>query len=243
MTLSAAQADHHRNWLLAALELEDLAYLAPHLEIVDLPKGTILYEAGDPIHYTYFPHDAIVGLSNVMEEGHLVEVASFGREGLFGLLTVVVSGESFGRYKVQVPGTASRIALARMREAISARPRLRRLVLSYSEALMAQTFQTVSCNAVHPVEARCGNWMLSTCDRIEADLLPLTHADLAELLGVQRSTISTVLHTFQIQGLITQQRGGIIVTDRPGLERITCECYGKIRRTFARLLPVPTSWA
>jgi CRP-like cAMP-binding protein len=126
-----------------------------------------------------------------------------------------------------------------MQEAMRARPKIQRLVLSYSEALLAQTFQTVSCNAIHTVEARCCNWILSTRDRIDEDLLPLTHADLAELLGVQRSTVSTVLRTFQTQGLITQQRGGIIIADRAALEEITCECYGRIRHTFARLLPMP----
>ncbi|MXQ14082.1 helix-turn-helix domain-containing protein [Microvirga makkahensis] len=239
MVLQTSKATHRSNWLLAALEPEDLGYLEPHLDIVILPKGTILYEAGDPIRYTYFPHDAIVGLINVMEEGQFVEVASFGREGLFGLISAIVSREAFGRYKVQVPGTASRIAIDRMREAMRARPKVQRLVLSYSEALLAQTFQTVSCNAIHTVEARCCNWILSTRDRIEEDLLPLTHADLAELLGVQRSTVSTVLRTFQTQGLITQQRGGIIIADRAGLEEMTCECYARIRQTFARLLPVP----
>jgi CRP-like cAMP-binding protein len=239
----AQAVDHRSNWLLAALEPDDLAYLESHLEVVILPKGTVLYEAGDPIRYTYFPHDAIVGLINVMEEGQLVEVASFGREGLFGLISAIVSREAFGRYKVQVPGTASRIALDRMQEAMQARPKIRRLVLGYSEALLAQTFQTVSCNAIHTVEARCCNWILSTGDRVDGDLLPLTHADLAELLGAQRSTVSTILRTFQMQGLITQKRGGIIIADRAGLEEIACECYSKIRQTFARLLPVPSSWA
>src|SRR3712207_6007126 len=238
---STAKADHRRNWLLAALEPEDLAYLEPHLEVVDLPKGTILYEAGDPIRYTYFPHDTFVTLLNIMEEGQFVEVASFGREGLFGLISAIVSREAFGRYKVQVPGTASRITIDRMQEAMQARPNIRRLILGYSEALLAQTFQTVSCNAFHTVEARCCNWIMSTRDRIDTDLLPLTHADLAELMGVQRSTISTLLRTFQVQGLITQQRGGIIIADRPGLEEMTCECYGKICRTFARLRPVSPS--
>ncbi len=166
-------------------------------------------------------------------------MASFGREGLFGLISALSSREAFGRYKVQVPGTASRIALNRMRETISVRPKLRRLILSYTEALLAQTFQTVSCNAVHSVEARCCNWILSTRDRIDEDVLPLTHADLAELLGAQRSTVSTVMRMFQTQGLIMQQRGGIIIADRAGLEEITCECYGRIRHTFARLLPMP----
>jgi CRP-like cAMP-binding protein len=143
---------------------------------------------------------------------------------------------------VQVPGTASRIALNKMQEIMRARPKVQRLILGYSEALPTQTFQTVSCNVIHTVEARCCNWILSTRDRID-DVLPLTHADLAELLGVQRSTVSTVLRTLQMQGLITQQRGGIIIADRAGLEEMTCECCGKIRQTFARLLPVPPSWA
>ena len=239
MAFPMSKANHCRNWLLAALAPEDLACLEPYLEVVILPKGTILYEAGDPIRYTYFPHDAIVGLINVMEEGQFVEVASFGREGLFGLISAIVSREAFGRYKVQVPGTASRIAIDRMQEVMRARPKIQRLVLSYSEALLVQTFQTVSCNAIHTVEVRCCNWLLSTRDRSDEDLLPLTHADLAELLGVQRSTVSTVLRTFQTQGLITQQRGGIKIADRAGLEEITCECYARIRHTFARLLPIP----
>jgi Crp-like helix-turn-helix protein len=125
----------------------------------------------------------------------------------FGLISAIVSREAFGRYKVQVPGSASRIAIDRMQQAMQARPKLRRLILGYSEALLAQTFQTVSCNAIHTVEARCCNWILSTRDRIDEDVLPLTHADLAEMLGVQRSTVSTTLRTLQMQSLITQQRG------------------------------------
>jgi CRP-like cAMP-binding protein len=219
------------------MEPEDLDYLAPDLEIVHLPKGTVLYEARDPIQHTYFPHNAVVGLLNLMEEGQSVEVTSFGREGLFGLLSVLRSRAAFGRYKVQVPGTASRMTLGKMQQAIRARPKLRELILSYNEALLAQTFQTVSCNAVHTVEARCCNWILSTRDRIDDDILPLTHADFAELLGAQRSTVSIILRSLQTAGLIAQHRGGVSILDRAGLEEVSCECYGKIHQSFARLLP------
>jgi CRP-like cAMP-binding protein len=239
----AQTAEHRRNWLLGALEPEEFDDLQPDLEIVPLPKGTVLYEAGDPIHSIYFPHNAVVGLINIMEDGQAAEVTSFGREGLCGLLSALKSRHAFGRYKVQVPGTASRIALSKIHEAIRTRPKLQELILSYNEALLAQTFQTVSCNAVHPVEARCCNWILSTRDRIDDDILPLTHADWAELMGVQRSTVSIVLRSLQTTGLITQHRGGISIVDRAGLEEVACECYGKIRRSFARLLPIPSSWA
>jgi hypothetical protein len=66
--------DHRANRFLTALELGDFALLEPHLEAVDLPLGTVLYEMGDPNRYTYLPHDAIVSLVDVMEDGRTAEV-------------------------------------------------------------------------------------------------------------------------------------------------------------------------
>ncbi|WP_246776730.1 Crp/Fnr family transcriptional regulator [Microvirga sp. VF16] len=229
--------DRRTNRFLAALDIEDFAFLEQSLESMILPRGTVLYEVGDPIRHTYFPHDAIISLVDVMEDGRLAEVAMFGREGLFGLLSAVVSREAFGRYVVQIPGTASRVPLDHMHAAIRTCPNLRRLLLAYNEALLAQAYHTVACNAVHSVEARCCRWILSTHDRRDEDVLPLTHEFLAEMLGVQRSTVSTVLRNLQTSGLIEQYRGGITVIDRAGLEQGACECYRKIRSRFEKLLP------
>jgi CRP-like cAMP-binding protein len=225
------------NRLLAALEPEDFVLLEPHLEIVNLKRGQVLYDTGDAISHAYFPHDTIVSLVNVMEDGGAVEVGVFGREGVLGLLSALVTREAFGRYVVQMSGTASRIAFERLDEVRNARPNLRRLIMHYGEALLAHTFQNVSCNAVHPVEARCRRWILAMHDRAGQDDLPLTHEFLAEMLGVQRSSVSVVTRTLQTAGLVQQSRGGIRVIDRAGLEETACECYGKIRRIYQRLLP------
>jgi hypothetical protein len=107
--------------------------------------------------------------------------------------------------------------------------------MRYGEALLAHTFQNVSCNAVHPVEARCCRWILSMHDRVEQDTLPLTHEFLSEMVGVQRSTVSVVTQTLQTAGLVRQSRGGITVIDRIGLEETAC--YSRIRRIYQRLLP------
>ena len=223
--------DHRSNRFLAALEPGDFALLEPHLEPVILARGTVLYEVGDLIRFTYFPHDAIVSLVDV------AEVAIFGREGLFGLLSAFDSREAFGRYVVQVPGSASRLPLDHMHTAIRARSTLQQLVLAYNEALLAQAYHTVACKALHTVEARCCRWLLSTHDRLDQDALPLTHEFLAEMLGVQRSTVSSTLRSLQATGVIEQRRGGIDVIDRAGLEQAACECYCKIRFRFDRLLP------
>lgn len=236
--LQVPQALGHRaNRLVAALRPEDFACVEPYLEIVDLPRGKVVYETGETIRYVYFPHDAIVSLVTVMEDGKTVELAVFGCEALFGLVTAVVSRQAFGRYVVQFPGSTSRIPSERLLEIVAARPAIRQLFSSFAEALLAQTFQTVACNAVHGVEARCCRWILSMHDRMDQDTLPLTHEFLAETLGVQRSTVSLVTRTLQMAGLIRQRRGAITITDRAGLEEATCECYGKIRQNFERLLP------
>jgi len=233
----ARAIDHRANRLLAALDADDFAQLAPALEVVELPRGKVLYETGETIHTAYFPHDSMVSLVTVMQNGETVETSTFGREGVVGFSGALVSRQAFGRYIVQIPGTASRMPMARLREAFDTSSSVRALLLRFTEALLARTFQTVACNAVHSVEARCCRWILTTRDRRDSDTLPLTHEFLAEMLGVQRSTVSLVVHSVQTAGLISQGRGVITITDRAGLEEVACECYGMIRKSFERLLP------
>jgi len=228
---------HRKNRLLAALEPEDFTALEPHLEVVDLPKGKIVYDVDETVRHAYFPHDAIVSLSTVLKDGGTVEMAVFGREGMFGFVSALVTRQSFGRYVTQVSGTASRIGVERLTSIGRERPRIWELMLRFTEALLMQTLQTVSCNAVHSVEARCCRWILSTRDRVGHDALLLTHETLAEMLGVQRSTVTSVTRALQSAGLIQQGRGVITIVDPAGLKRMSCECYCKIRNSFERLLP------
>ncbi|EIM24507.1 Crp/Fnr family transcriptional regulator [Microvirga lotononidis] len=230
-------AIHRRNQLLAALEPDDYLWLEPHLEVVELPRGKVVYQHGEQIRHTYFPHDAVISLVAVLQDGGSVEMAIFGREAVFGFISALGIHQSFGRYVTQVAGTTSRIALDRLRDAIDKRPNIRRLLFRYTEALLSQTLQSVACNAVHNVEARCCRAILSTRDRTDKEDIPLTHEILAEMLGVQRSTVSSVTSTLQRMGLISQGRGTIRITDHAGLEETACECYHAIRGNFARLLP------
>lgn len=228
---------HRTNRFLAALEPEVWTALEPHLDVVELARGQVLYEAGDLVQHAYFPHDAIIGLVNGMQDGTASEVAVFGRESFMGVLSAIVTRESFGCYVVQGAGSASRILVDRLDEVRNTYPVLHHLIVCYAEVLLIQIFQSVSCNALHSVEARCCRWILSMHDRSGQALLPLTHEFLAEMLGVQRSTVSIVTRMLHTRGLITQSRGGIEVVDRGGLETIACECYNKIRKVYRRLLP------
>ena len=104
---------HRANKLLAALEPQDFACLEPHLEIVNLQHGQVLCEAGQPLHYAYFPHNVIISLMAVMHDGRSAEMSVFGSEGVTGLTGAAVTNQAFGRYVVQLTGTASRIKIAK----------------------------------------------------------------------------------------------------------------------------------
>jgi CRP-like cAMP-binding protein len=206
---------------------------------VELPRGTVLAEIGEDLQYTYFPHTAVVSLIKDMHGGQRAEMASFGREALIGLAFENTPLQSSGRYIVQIPGAASRIDRNRLQDAMAARPAIMQMVLRYTEILWALALQSVACNASHSVEARCSRWIVATHDRVSSDDLPLTHEALAETLGVQRSTVSAILRSLQMAGLIRQERGSITVLDRPGLQETACECYRILRGKYLELLPVP----
>jgi CRP-like cAMP-binding protein len=215
--------------------------MEPHLEIVHLRRRQILYEIGDTIRYAYFPHDTVISLVAVMEDGSAAEMSLYGPEGVSGLVAAGVTRQSFGRYIVQITGTASRIDIDTMYRVISARPNIQRLLRHFTEATMARILQSVACNALHSVEARCCRFILMTYYRLDQNVLALTHEFLAERLGVQRATVSAVMSKLQNRGLIQKARGGIIVTDPSGLEAEACECYGRIRDVLERMLPYPPS--
>ena len=231
-------SDIHRvNRLLAALRPEDLGLLHPDLTVVRLRHGESIYEPGQLIEWAYFPHDSMISLVAVLDDGATAEVATFGRDGVAGLISSLVAEDAFGRYVVQVTGTASRISSARLQEAVAAHPSMQDVFSRYSRAILSQAFQTVACNALHSVEARSCRWILATRDRVGRDDLPLTHDFLSEMLGVQRPTVSLITRHLQATGALKQGRGRIEILDRAQLEAGACCCYRINRRNFERLLP------
>ena len=226
-----------RNLLLAALSAEDRALLTPGLAQVDLERGRLLYDPGDRIEHVYFPHDGVISLMTLMDSGAAIESATIGREGALGLAAAASPRQSLVRAIVQTPTRAARVGAAQLHEAWEKSPRIRELVDLHSEALFAHAIQSVACNALHSVEARFCRWLLTCHDRISTDTIALTQEFLADMLGVQRTTVTAVARAMQEKGAIRYRRGVVDIVDRGTLETLACECYGVIRRTYERLLP------
>lgn len=226
------------NRLLATLTPREFDILAPHMEPVSLPRGKVLFEPGDDVVTTYFPcHRAMVSLLIVTRDGREVEAATIGREGAVGGIVSEGHKPAYGRAVVQIGGDALAISTSHLEAAKTGSPRFADLFARYADALLAQMMQSVACNALHRADERCARWLLATHDRAGDKIIHLTQESLAEMLGVQRTTVTAVTGGLQDRGLIRTHRGRVEIIDRDGLERAACECYREVEDHFARLLP------
>jgi CRP-like cAMP-binding protein len=139
-------------------------------------------------------------------------------------------------YVVQVPGDAIRVPADTIREEFDRNRELRAVLLKYTQAMIAQISQNVACNRAHSVEQRYARWLLETRDRVASDDLELTHAFIAEMLGVRRAGVTEVSGKFERQGVIETRRNHTRIVNVSALEGAACECYEVVREEYDRLL-------
>jgi CRP-like cAMP-binding protein len=228
-----------RNRLLAALPPEDLARLWPLLEPVEFAARQILHAPEEPIRAVHFPESGYVSRLAPMEDGDSAEIGLVGPEGLVGLAILLGADRDGFELLVQSPGTALRMEAGAFRDALDRIPSLRPLLNRYALAHFEQVARTGACNGRHHVDQRLARWLLMAHDRVDGDSFPMTHEFLSMMLGVRRAGITVAAGTLQKAGLIRYERGRMEITDRPGLEAVSCECYGTARRAYDRLLGPP----
>ena len=226
-----------QNHLLAALPMADYERLLPDLELVPLPLGWAVYEAGGPQGYVYFPTTSIVSLLYVMEDGASAEIAVTGFDGLIGIALFMGGESTASRAVVQSAGYGYRLRAAALKREFKLGGQLQILALRYTQALITQMAQTAVCNRHHTLEQQLCRWLLLSLDRLPSNELSMTQELIANMLGVRREGVTEAAGTLQAEGLIHYSRGKITVLDRPKLEQRVCECYAVVKKEFDRLLP------
>jgi CRP-like cAMP-binding protein len=226
----------NQNHLLAALPISEFERIAPHLELVAMPLGEVLYESGGQLQHAYFPTTAIVSLHYVMENGASSEIAGVGNEGVLGISLFMGGNTTPSRAIVQTAGHGYRLKGRLLVDEFNRAGPVMRLMLRYTQALITQMSQTAVCNRHHSVEQQLCRWLLLTLDRLPSNELTMTQELIAGMLGVRREGITETAGNLQRAGLISYRRGHITVLDRSGLESRVCECYAVVKNEFARLL-------
>jgi CRP-like cAMP-binding protein len=225
-----------RNRVLDRLPGKELSRIRKAFTEVDAAIRDRIYEPNKPFKHVYFPETAVASVVNVMEDGTEIEVATVGYEGMVGLPAFLGSNQSTASSFWQVAGSAFRLDAAFLETEKRNRSPLAAALGLYNQAFFAQLAQSATCNRLHNLEQRCARWLLMTHDRVVGDDFPLKQEFLAQMLGVRRTGISEVAGRLQRKGLIKYSRGWMMITDRPGLERLSCECYQTVAREYRRLL-------
>jgi CRP-like cAMP-binding protein len=229
------------NQLLGALETSSRERLHDSFKPVRLKLKTVVCDAGGRLEHAYFPEGGVLSLLTVMENGSAIETANIGREGAFGLFAAMYSRVSFNRCIVQLEGPMVRCPIDALEREFSKSAHVRDLFVSYSETLLSQIQQTVGCNALHTVEERMCRWLLMMNDRAEGEAMTYTHEFLAEIMGVNRTSISLAAQSMQTAGLISYRRGKMQIRNRAALEKASCECYAVVKKRFDAFLTPPAT--
>ncbi len=224
------------NRILQSLNEQDAERLLPHLKLIRLSQGKLLYSAGDEMHTAYFVESGMVSLLAALEDGRVSEVAMIGSEGIVGAPIILGVPRILFHVIVQLPTVAYSIKSSELRRALDASDALKDLALRYTHALIMHIAQSAVCNNFHPVEARLSRWLLTARDRLDTDSFRLTHECVSQMIGAPRSSVTEAAGALQRAQLIRYTRGQLAILDRAGLERASCECYGIIRKSLADAL-------
>ena len=235
---AAEVTDRPYNNLLRRLNRADFALIEPHLAQVQSRTNDLLYNPGANVETVYFPcGPCLVSYVVPNEDGRDVETILVGREGAVGGIVSHGFLPAYTRICVKFAGPCVRLPVSRLEAAKDKSISLRNIFARYADCMLAQIFQSTACNAVHSIEQRTAKWIISAMERTDGDdVVPLTHEQLATLLGVGRSYTSRVIQTFKAEGIVETRRGSIVVRNRDALQNRACLCNEAVKHHFEEVL-------
>ncbi|HEX2583835.1 MAG TPA: Crp/Fnr family transcriptional regulator [Steroidobacteraceae bacterium] len=225
------------NNLLQKMNAHDFKLVETSLIYEHRVSGDLLYQPGDSVEFIYFPCDASLASFLVAnEDGFDVETVLVGREGAVGGVVSAGRLPAYCRITVKHSGPFAKVPTEILQQAKSASATVRNLFSRYADCLLAQIFQSSACNAVHSVEQRTAKWITAAMERTGDHVVPLTHDELASMLGVGRSYISRVIQTFKAEGILSTGRGILRIQSFDQLNARACKCNEMVKSHFEAVL-------
>jgi CRP-like cAMP-binding protein len=221
---------------LASLPAADYRRLLPVLEPISLPFQHTLLKPGETLRTIYFPGHGVYSITQVMNNGRTLEVATVGSEGFIGINALFGGDSWLAGVLVKVPdGAALTMSVRAFQREMNQRGPFCNAINRYAQGFVAFLMRSAACNALHSVEERCARWLLTTRDGAGGNSFPMTQELLAVMLGVRRPSVTLAVGTLQRAGLIHYRHRRMVILDRAGLEAASCECYAVVKRYFIRL--------
>lgn len=213
------------NDLVAGLPAADVRRLMQAARTVELAPGEVVLDADAPIREVLFPETAVLAYVGCYEDGACAEMISVGRNGATPIDALIRGETAAHRCEVQVPGTAKAVPVEAFEALRAKSDAVAEATSEYARDFVDQVMTVAACNAAHAVEERAARWLLDLHDCVPGDDIRITQERMAEMLGVNRSTVSGIVQEFRERELISTSRGVITIMDRKSLEGASCDCH------------------
>jgi CRP-like cAMP-binding protein len=234
--MSSSSSAGYRNRLLNALSDDDLATLTPHFEPVDLKLRTSLVAVDQDIEYVHFIESGIASVVASSTDDERIEVGHIGWEGMSGHAVCLGVTRGSTETFMQIAGSGNRIRTLNFRKLLAAHPGIRDLMLRYVYTQQIQVACSALANARYEMRQRLARWLLMCHDRVDGDILNITHEFLSLMLGVRRAGVTGEMHVLEGKGLIKATRGNIRILDRAGIEAMAAGSYGHPETVYDTLI-------
>lgn len=226
--------------MLSLLPSSERQRLDPFLKWVKTDLEELLIAPDEPIDQIFFPYDAVTSTIQEMSDGNSVETGLMGVEGMIGIQLWLGMPTTPTRTIVQVAGYGHRMKASDFIREVRDRPSpLNEFVGRYTHAFLSMTSIGAACNRLHTLDQRMCRWLKLIHNRVRRDEFAMRHQFMAQMLGVQRPTVSTTANILQQAGLISYSRGQMKVLDPEGLVEGACGCYELMEREMDRIYEVP----
>jgi CRP-like cAMP-binding protein len=217
---------HDANLLLAQLPQPLTADILMSADIVTLAAGQLVHvDDGPGTGFVYFPYCGVISVRSSQPSGEQVEIAGVGREGGFGLVSLLGVPLLAMIAEITLDVRAARVPLSRFRELMQQWPEARPVVLQFLGGLFREVVRSFGCFRFHTHDQWVARWILTTADKAGDETLRITHDVIARRLGSQRHGVSATLAQMRAVGAIATDRRYISIVDRPRLQALACSCY------------------
>jgi CRP-like cAMP-binding protein len=211
------------NGLIAQLAPSDQAWLLKKAQIVHFEAGDILGTPATSSPQVFFLISGAVALfvSKNAKDSHTgLAVGLIGAEGALGLQAALSLGAGNLTLLVQSPGSAYVLDGLTLQQLIRRKSDLLLIFSRYLWSVYQTVCELAATSQTEDIRMRFANWLLLSAERCAPHPLVITHAHIAQMLGVRRASITLVAREMKLAGIIGYSRGAVEIKKMEVLIRL-----------------------
>ena len=189
-------------------------------------SGEVIFREGDSGDTCYVVQDGSVRVTRNHSDGRTITLAELRPGDLFGELAMFDSERRSATVEAVEDTTGVALLAGDMRRLLLRHPEISIKLLSAFADRLKEANERISRQSFQTVASRVAGVLLAHTETLEAEgaapqnvLIRSTRAEIAQLAGSSRESVSRFLATLERAGLVTCGRGKVVIHDPAALRR------------------------